>query len=313
MSNQALAQSPGDQVALSISEPYEFVGYIHNPYFFAEVLYKFSDLWVVGIDRPIECRGGKTARLLLSPRNKGTKLSDITTRSDVSANMLPLLGGLNRDEYLKSVESDVLRSETTLAAAWCAHGGLYSVSKAPARCSADGLNYYSTSADYHTCFNGIESALNIRLLQRDDGPASNGIAFESILNLPGLGISLSGNWEYVRGIYWILEQSELLPTIRVREADGRVNDRPTIRGGVEFRTSGLYANKTMIAGSLSYNTDNTSVQKIYNILVDRIRNVFIPVQGCWLGTEAYKMYQAGMRFTTSVKSNDPYDLKPFAN
>ena len=79
--------------------------------------------------------------------------------------------------------------------------------------------------------------------------------------------------------------------------------------GFAFQPGGLFEGRCLISGSIGTATGNATSIALCRAFMRAIKQGFEKVKSYYLGPEATRLLEEGMRLTTSIKSPPNYDFK----
>ena len=167
--------------------------------------------------------------------------------------------------------------------------------------------FYATLEDYRAVFSPIDDASNSQYVASYQRHAPVLLNYSGILDLPNLGTSASGG-PGGGGRYLLLDRSTDLKLEEKRLYDGSLRWVIPFRRQVVLSPSALFEGHTMIAGELSFLSEEKQVEWRFRQYSDKIRKHFNKIDMYWLGPDAMRLYKGGTRFTHEVQLPSEHDL-----
>ncbi|HEY5814162.1 MAG TPA: hypothetical protein VIT23_16085 [Terrimicrobiaceae bacterium] len=112
--------------------------------------------------------------------------------------------------------------------------------------------------------------------------------------------------------YLIAEQDASIEVRPVPQRDGGQKfaiDQLVNPGTVALRPGGLIEQGGLVAGQKGTSSDKPASLSLYKLIVDHMRKNFSKVKSYYLGTDASRLLDEGVRLTANPKSPVLYDLR----
>jgi hypothetical protein len=169
------------------------------------------------------------------------------------------------------------------------------------------LYFYSTLDDYINTISCIDDLANAKYVPSGQQRSTVFESCNHVTEIPNIGVSISGDTNKQR--HWkIIDRSREPEVLERTLPDGTKTYDTNLRGQLSFTPSGMYLNSVMIAGCFNIlSTDNHAIS-LYNKYTNKIKSQFSKVQMFWIGPDALKLFDSGMRFTKATQMPEVYNL-----
>lgn len=176
------------------------------------------------------------------------------------------------------------------------------------------LMFFAVLEDIEPVIKDIESSIDIRYynagLQLFDSESIP--AYDSILDIPNIGITFSGDWNRIDN-YLVIKKKEQLIVRKIPQRTGEIKfsvDQMNNLKSIELKLGGIYQEKenVIVAGRIATISEDEESKELYNLFSTKIRKEFKIIGAFYVGKKAKEKLMLGWRLVTNEKSPREYDL-----
>lgn len=172
--------------------------------------------------------------------------------------------------------------------------------------------FFAVLADLEQILKGIESNHSLQYFETGLFDTSDVKHYKSIFELPDLGFTSYGDWNYDRSLLVMPDQSSL----QIREV-------PQKKGGIKYavdlfsnpvsislQLGGIYKGKgnVLVAGKIGIVSNNKEALELYKYFSSSIKKAFRKINEFYVGRVAEEKLKSGWRLVLDEGRQKEYDL-----
>ena len=172
------------------------------------------------------------------------------------------------------------------------------------------IHYFAARTDLEAIFAIVEAKRPLQYVRAGMFDTPESVILSSGLQIPHLGLAPSGI--NVAEPFWLVTNANV---------NVQIKSVPQRRGGIRYGidpglnpesvvlwAGGVFENSAVIAGRIGTGVINPVSMELLNLFVRPIRRQFERIKSFYVGPEAERLFNAGYRLTTSVRSPKFGDL-----
>jgi hypothetical protein len=172
------------------------------------------------------------------------------------------------------------------------------------------IRFFATKRDLEELIAAAESRRPVKFVRSGVFDSSDLVTLTSGSQIPQLGYAPSGDHNH-EPIWLVVNREEEIKIRPVEQRRGGVRyavDQRDNPRSVTFSAGGVFEGSSVIDGSVSTCTDDSTSRELLNQFAREVRRRFKRIKSFFVGPEAEQLLDAGYRLTSNVKAPKEYDL-----
>lgn len=174
------------------------------------------------------------------------------------------------------------------------------------------FSFYALEQDLVQAISNAESELKFKIVRSGNAQCEFPNGFDSVRELPDMSISRYGDQNREHG-YLLVNPTKINKARKVIQRDGQerhIVDQQSHPDSVSLRPGGLYMKGScLISGQIGTISNEAWALELFNILKSIFRCQFVKIKSFYVGAQAERQFECGLRLTTNVRSPIEYDLR----
>lgn len=174
------------------------------------------------------------------------------------------------------------------------------------------IMFFALLEDIENIIRDFELAIEIQYYKTGLLDSKNIPMYNSVLEMPNVGFTLSGDWNRIDN-YLIIKKSTVLNIREVAQRKGEIKfavDQMKNPKSIELKLGGIYKEKenVIIAGRVATISEDSDSLELFKLLSTKIKKEFKKIGAFYVGKSAEEKLKIGWRLVTNEKSPKEYDL-----
>ncbi len=172
--------------------------------------------------------------------------------------------------------------------------------------------FFATARDLAPVLSGLESRRKLRYTPCRHVSTNRPQVYLSYADIPDFG-QTNHPTAVMNPRYLVTLQGAAVQVREIPQRDGRVNfaiDQQLNKDSVNLRPGGMYGRDVLLYGAIGTVSESAPSLDLYDFMVEPYLERFVKVREFFLGSEAFDLWQSGVRLTVSATSPTDFDLKP---
>lgn len=174
------------------------------------------------------------------------------------------------------------------------------------------IMFFTLLEDIEIIIRYFESAIEIKYYKTGLLDSKNIPTYNSLLNAPNVGYTLSGDWNRIDE-YLITKKNTSLNIEEVPQRVGGIKyaiDQGNNPKSIELKIGGIYKKieNVIVAGRVATISEDPDSIELFKLLSTKIKREFKKIGTFYVGKSAEKKLNEGWRLVTNEKSPREYDL-----
>lgn len=170
---------------------------------------------------------------------------------------------------------------------------------------------FSEISDIEPILSEVESHMKLHYFKTGLFDDSTIPRYDSFLKFPNLGLVSNGDWNHIDS-YLVIPYEKNVNIREIPQTNGGVKyavDQKTNNESLFIKLGGIFNEEVLVAGVISTISKDEYSLKLFKLFSDKIKKRFSKIGTFFVGNNAKKRLESGVRLVTNEHSPSEYDLK----
>jgi hypothetical protein len=172
------------------------------------------------------------------------------------------------------------------------------------------LMFFTLLTDIEKSIRDFESEIDSQYYKTGLLDSKNVPKYNSILDVPNVGFSTSGDWNRIDS-YLIIKKLTSLKIRDVQQRTGEIKfsvDQMSNPKSIELKLGGIYKENIIVAGRIATISEDLDSLELFKSLTNKIKKQFKKIGVFYVSKSAEEKLKIGWRLVTNENSPKEYDL-----